>query len=114
MLSWQGSGGFSIDAAVRIQADDRAGVERLLRYCARRPPRVRVHLVLAHLHEVDQGGAVRGGDDGFRGMVVMEIVGIAIPLGSPGVARSVVALRGHLREPDVPRALLLGDVPVHP
>ena len=29
MLSWQGSGGFSIDASVRIQGEDRAGVERL-------------------------------------------------------------------------------------
>jgi len=37
MLSWQGSGGFSIDAAVRIPGDDRAGIERLLRYCARPP-----------------------------------------------------------------------------
>ena len=37
MRSWQGSGGFSIDAAVRIQGDNRAGVERLLRYCARPP-----------------------------------------------------------------------------
>jgi pimeloyl-ACP methyl ester carboxylesterase len=27
----------SIDAAVRIQGDDRAGIERLLRYCARPP-----------------------------------------------------------------------------
>ncbi|MBT3957026.1 MAG: hypothetical protein HOE94_01145, partial [Gemmatimonadales bacterium] len=34
MLSWQGSGGFSIDASVRIEGEDRAGVERLLRYCA--------------------------------------------------------------------------------
>jgi len=37
MLSWQGSGGFSIDASVRINGDDRAGIERLLRYCARPP-----------------------------------------------------------------------------
>ena len=37
MLSWQGSGGFSIDASVRIQGEDRAGVERLIRYCARPP-----------------------------------------------------------------------------
>jgi hypothetical protein len=37
MLSWQGSGGFSIDASVRIEGDDRAGLERLLRYCARPP-----------------------------------------------------------------------------
>ena len=37
MLSWRGSGGFSIDASVRIEGEDRAGVERLLRYCARPP-----------------------------------------------------------------------------
>lgn len=47
MLAWQGSGGFSIDAAVRIQGDDRAGVERLLRYCARPP------FALERLHAVD-------------------------------------------------------------
>ena len=27
MLTWQGSGGFSVDASVRIEAEDRAGVE---------------------------------------------------------------------------------------
>ncbi len=37
MLSWRGSGGFSIDASVRIEGDDRPGVERLIRYCARPP-----------------------------------------------------------------------------
>ena len=37
MLTGQGSGGFSVDASVRIEAEDRAGVERLVRYCARPP-----------------------------------------------------------------------------
>jgi hypothetical protein len=37
MLTWRGSGGFSIDASVRIEGDDRGGIERLLRYCARPP-----------------------------------------------------------------------------
>ena len=37
MLTWQASGGFSIDASVHIPAHDRAGLERLLRYCARPP-----------------------------------------------------------------------------
>jgi hypothetical protein len=37
MLTWQGTGGFSVDAAVRIQGSDRAGRERLIRYCARPP-----------------------------------------------------------------------------
>jgi len=36
MLAWEYSG-FSLDAAVRVGASDRAGVERLLRYCARPP-----------------------------------------------------------------------------
>ena len=33
-VGWE-HGGFSIDDAVRIAGDDRAGLERLLRYCAR-------------------------------------------------------------------------------
>jgi hypothetical protein len=36
MLAWENSG-FSLDAAVRVGAYDRAGVERLLRFCARPP-----------------------------------------------------------------------------
>ncbi len=35
--SSEASGGFSIDASVHIAARDRAGLERLLRYCARPP-----------------------------------------------------------------------------
>jgi len=37
MLTWQGTGGFSIDASVRIEGHDRHGLERLVRYCARPP-----------------------------------------------------------------------------
>ncbi|MCP4869092.1 MAG: hypothetical protein GY898_10290, partial [Proteobacteria bacterium] len=37
MAEWRNDGGFSVDASVRIEADDRAGLERLLRYCARPP-----------------------------------------------------------------------------
>lgn len=37
MLTWQGAGGFSIDASVRIEGHDRHGIERLVRYCARPP-----------------------------------------------------------------------------
>ncbi|MCJ7796826.1 MAG: transposase, partial [Thermoleophilia bacterium] len=44
MLTWQASGGFSVDASVRVEGDDRAGVERLVRYCARGP------LALERLH----------------------------------------------------------------
>jgi len=37
MGQWAHGGGFSVDASVRIEAADRAGRERLLRYCARPP-----------------------------------------------------------------------------
>ena len=36
MLAWDNSG-FSLDASARIAGPDRAGLERLLRYCARPP-----------------------------------------------------------------------------
>jgi len=38
MLTWQGSGGFSVDASVRIEAEDRAGLERLVRSPTTMPP----------------------------------------------------------------------------
>ena len=47
VLTWQGSGGFSVDASVRIEGDDRIGIERLVRYCARGP------LALERLHALD-------------------------------------------------------------
>jgi hypothetical protein len=37
MQRWDHSGGFSVDAAVRIEGWDRDGLERLVRYCARPP-----------------------------------------------------------------------------
>ena len=44
MRTWQGTGGFSVDASVRIEREDRAGLARLVRYCARGP------LALERLH----------------------------------------------------------------
>lgn len=35
MAEWEHGGGFSLDASVRIEAEDRDGLERLLRYRAR-------------------------------------------------------------------------------
>lgn len=35
MAEWEHGGGFSVDAEVRIEAHEREGLERLLRYCAR-------------------------------------------------------------------------------
>jgi hypothetical protein len=37
MAGWDHGGGFSLDASVCIHGADRAGLERLLRYCARPP-----------------------------------------------------------------------------
>jgi hypothetical protein len=37
MRGWEGGGGFSVDASIRVEAYDRSGLERLLRYCARPP-----------------------------------------------------------------------------
>jgi hypothetical protein len=47
MAQWQHGGGFAVDAPVRIAAADRAGRERLLRYCARPP------FALERLRELD-------------------------------------------------------------
>jgi hypothetical protein len=38
MLEWRHGGGFSVDASVCIEANDRAGLERLIRYCAQSKP----------------------------------------------------------------------------
>jgi hypothetical protein len=35
MGTWDHGGGFWVDASVRVEASDRQGLERLLRYCAR-------------------------------------------------------------------------------
>jgi hypothetical protein len=46
MLAWNHGGGFSLDASVRIEATDRPGLERVIRYCARPPFALdRLHLV---------------------------------------------------------------------
>jgi len=61
-LAWD-NGGFSLDAAVRIGQNDRAGLERLLRYGARPPfalerlEQVNEHQVVYHL-ALDPGAMV--------------------------------------------------------
>ncbi|MGH8702563.1 MAG: transposase [Burkholderiales bacterium] len=52
MAQWAHDGGFSVDGSVRIAAADRAGRERLLRYCARPP------FALQRLRELDAGHLV--------------------------------------------------------
>jgi len=49
MMGWEHGGGFSLDASVCIGGTDRAGLERLLRYCARPP------FALEHLRPLDAG-----------------------------------------------------------
>jgi hypothetical protein len=56
MLTWQGTGGFSIDASVHIEGHDRHGLERLARYCARPP------LALHRLHAIGGTEALRSPD----------------------------------------------------
>ncbi|MFQ5538750.1 MAG: transposase [Gemmatimonadota bacterium] len=56
MLTWQGTGGFSIDASVRIEGHDRHGLERLVRYCARPP------FALHRLHAMGGNEALRSPD----------------------------------------------------
>jgi len=53
MLTWDHSGGFSLDASVRIEAQDRSGLERLIRYCARPPFALeRLQLISGHTDQI--------------------------------------------------------------
>jgi hypothetical protein len=45
-----------VDASVRVEGDDRAGIERLVRYCARSP------LALERLHALGDSGALASED----------------------------------------------------
>jgi hypothetical protein len=51
MIDAQHGGGFSVDASVCIGSDDRVGLERLLRYCARPP------FAMERLHSTNPPGA---------------------------------------------------------
>ena len=55
LLTWQAAGGFSVDASVRISGSDRAGRERLLRYCAR-PPFAPERLRIERVHSARSAG----------------------------------------------------------
>ena len=48
MARWHHGGGFSLDVSVRIERQDRAGLERLLRYCGRPPFALELLDPLAH------------------------------------------------------------------
>jgi len=94
-------GGFSVDAGVLIEAADRAGLERLLRYCARPP---------FAMHRLKQRGAdlvYRCGNgharpmqpgDRPRGppMHMLILLSLALLLGSPVAAQERIARVGEL------------------
>jgi len=75
MDSWVHGGGFSVDASVCINEKDRAGLERLLRYCARPP------FALEHLQQLDAEHLVyhspKPGLDGSCDLVLtpLELIG---------------------------------------
>jgi hypothetical protein len=62
MGQWDNGGGFSVDASIRIETDDRAGLERLLRYCARPPfaleqlEAIDAHRLIYHLSKPQPDG----------------------------------------------------------
>jgi hypothetical protein len=67
MLTWQASGGFSLDASVRIHGSDSAGRERLLRYCARPPFALERLRLKSHVEAREQRGlTTSGGQAGVR------------------------------------------------
>ncbi|MEA3278159.1 MAG: transposase [Pseudomonadota bacterium] len=75
MERWDHGGGFSLDATVRIEANDRHGLERLLRYCARpafaaeRLQELDAHRLICHLP--------KPGPDGRTQLVLspLELIG---------------------------------------
>ena len=75
MGSWVHGGGFSVNASVCINEKDRAGLERLLRYCARPP------FALEHLQQLDAEHLVyhspKPGLDGSSDLVLtpLELIG---------------------------------------
>jgi hypothetical protein len=111
MRSWRGTGGFAshlrcsvsstaVDGSVRIEAEDRAGLERLVRHCARGP------LALERLHAPAGIGTLTSPDARLRSAVVSigrpaddEPPAHAEPPPSPRPASPSVAPPGPSREP---------------
>jgi len=75
MEQWDHGGGFSLDATARIAANDRRGLERLLRYCARPP------FAAERLEELDAHRLIyhlpRPGPDGRTQLILspLELIG---------------------------------------
>lgn len=75
MEQWGHGGGFSLDATVRIEANDRRGLERLLRYCTRPP------FAAERLEELDAQRLIyhlpKSGPDGRTQLILspLELIG---------------------------------------
>jgi hypothetical protein len=66
MLTWQASGGFSLDASVRIHGSGASGRERLLRYCARPPFALERMRIECRGKGPEQRSATSTGEAGIR------------------------------------------------
>jgi hypothetical protein len=83
MEQWDHGGGFSLDASVRIEAHDRRGLERLLRYCARPP------FAADRLEEIDAQRLIyhlpKPGLDGQTQIILspLELIGRIVALVPP-------------------------------
>jgi hypothetical protein len=70
MLTWQASGGFSLDASVRIHGSDAGGRERLLRYCAR-PPFALQRLRIERPSPEQRTASASSGEAGIRQVIYL-------------------------------------------
>ena len=103
MLTWQAAGGFSIDASVHIAAHDRAGLERLLRYCAHRRWVSRPPFALERI-EATSYGATGGARIVYRPPPIPHRA--ATPLSrSPPSSSSRGSLRSFLRHAFIATAI---------
>lgn len=114
MGQWAHGGGFSVNGPVRIEAKDRAGRERLLRYCARPP------LALDRLRELDPerlvyehpkrdpGGGAHAAADPARSARPPRRSGAAAPPSPPPLLRGAVRAAADWKFPQRPRTAAVG------
>jgi len=102
MAQWVHGGGFSVDGSVRIEAADRAGRERLLRYCARPP------FALDRLREFDperllyEGTKLGLGGNGPLLLTPLELLDRLAALVPPPLLQRA---RANGRSPEISKAI---------
>jgi hypothetical protein len=114
---WEHGGGFSVDASVRIEAADRAGCERLLRYCARPPfalDRLRELGSERLLYEVTKPGPGGGGSLRLTPLEMIDPIAALVP--PPRFHRHryvslLVRTAAHRKFPWRPRTAGVGRLP---